>query len=159
MSTPEDNVILRLTMELAITPAKAREFIFTPERILDYSPTHHTGGVLVPGSALYCIGDDSMFVMERISPDDDHELIVMEVHSALVLDPPYTVDKVRDDAIFRMVEDWQLTETPDGTLLTKTWRDLDQYKFEELPMGPIVAAAAEEETDLLVNGWNNAGNG
>ena len=156
MPTSDSNVIFRLDILLRITPSQAREFIFTPARILDYSPTHNEGGVLIPGSAIYCRGDDSMFVMERISPADDVDCVVVEVHSAQALLPPHSIEQVKEAAIFRMVEDWQLAATPEGTLLTKTWRDLEQFKFPEFPMGPIVRATAEEETSLLVEGWNRA---
>ena len=48
MSAAESNIVHTEIMQLRATPAQVREFILTPERILDYFPSPVDGGVLEP---------------------------------------------------------------------------------------------------------------
>ena len=55
-----------------------------------------------------------------------------------------------------MTEDWEIEEVEGGAVLTKTWRNLQQYKMRLLPMKFIVRSSARAESKKLAAAWNAA---
>ena len=53
-------------IELQATPAQVREFIMTPQRILDYYPSPTEGGVIEPGLKIYCRGKAGVSLLETV---------------------------------------------------------------------------------------------
>ena len=116
------NIIHTEVLELQATPAQVREFIVTPERILDYYPMGVEGGVLEPGRAIWCRGEAGVSLLERIEAESSDDLVVLLVTTAIGLEPPYTRERIEGNVTFTMVEDWALAASASGTTLTKTWR-------------------------------------
>jgi len=143
-------------MELKATPAQVRDFITTPERILDYFPNPIEGDVLDPGRAIYCRGKAGISLLEVDEASSSENLVVVLVSTARGLKPPYTAERIRQATFFTMIEDWRLEPSPTGTTLTKTWRDIHKYKLRFLPMSRIVRAGARSESKTLVECWNRA---
>ena len=111
-------------MQLRATPAQVREFIMTPERILDYYPQSVGGGVLEAGRAIYCRGEMGVSLLELIEPECTENRVVIKVTTAIGLEAPYTRERIESRATFTMIEDWDLTTSGTTTTLTKTWRDV-----------------------------------
>jgi hypothetical protein len=143
-------------LELKATPAQVREFITTPERIMDYYPDSIEGGVLESGLAIYCRGKAGISLLEVDEESSNEKLVVVLVSTARKLKPPYTAERIKQAAFFTMIEDWQLEPSSAGTTLTKTWRDIRKYKLRFLPMSRIVRAGARSESKTLVECWNRA---
>ena len=143
-------------MELRATPEQVRSFITTPERILDYYPGGLEGGELVPGQAIYCLARTGVSLLEVDTAQSRSDTVVVAVYTARKLKAPYTVERIKRAAFFRMVEDWQIEPSAGGTILTKTWRDVEKYRLRFLPMQAIVRSGAKSETQALIHGWNKA---
>ncbi len=146
-------------IELEAPPEKVREFIMTPERILDYYPGGIDGGVIEPGAAIYCRSKSGVSLLQVDQAASTPETLVVDVFSAGKLEPPYSVEKIREAAMFSMVEDWHLEPNGSGTRLTKTWRDIRKYKMRFLPMKMLVVKGAKSESAELREGWNRAAAG
>lgn len=159
MSESSPNIVHREVMELHATPAQVREFILTPERILDYFPAPLDGGVLEPGKAIYCRGEMGTSMLELIESESSETLVVVKVTTALGLDPPYTRERIEASSTFTMIEDWALEATASGTTLTKTWRDVSAEGPEPFPLADAVREGATHESPQLVEGWNEAARG
>jgi len=54
------------------------------------------------------------------------------------------------------VEDWALSAGPDGTILTKTWRDVRAAGDPPFPLEDAVRDTAKGESGVLVACWNEA---
>jgi hypothetical protein len=143
-------------IELQITPAQVREFVMTPQRILDYYPSPIEGGVIEPGRKIYCRGKAGVSLLETVPGASSEELLVVKVTTATGLKPPFTESRIKSAQFFTMVEDWQLEETAQGTRLTKTWRDIEKYKMKYLPMKTIVRRSAKAESKELQVAWDRA---
>ncbi len=152
MSTAHQELI-----ELEAPPATVREFITTPERILDYYPGGTDAGVIEPGVSLYCRSKGGVSLLQVDQAASTPDTLVVEVYTAGKLDPPYTADKIREAAFFSMVEDWHIEPGGNGgTRLTKTWRDIRKYRMRYLPMKMLVVRGAKSESQPLREGWNRA---
>lgn len=150
----ESNIAHREVLMLELSPARAREFIMTPERILDYYPGGIGGGVFEAGRSIYCHSDGVISLLERVTDEGENPLTIL-VTSAPLGEPPYTAEGIKSSAFFTMLEDWQLEEEGAGTRLTKTWRDITTAQ-PDMDMDAIVRESAKEEGENLVAGWNAA---
>ena len=156
MSEPSPNIVHTEVMEILATPAQVREFILTPERILDYFPDPLEGGVLEPGKAIYCRGGIVTSMLEVLEAESSDELVVIKVTTAIGLEAPYTRERIESNETFTMIEDWALAPTASGTALTKTWRDVVSAGPEPFPLADAVREGAIHESAKLIAGWNQA---
>jgi len=156
MSETSANVVHTEVMEICATPAQVREFILTPDRILDYFPSPIDGGVLEPGKAIYCRGEMGVSMLERIEQESSDDLVVVEVTTAFGLEAPFTRERILESASFTMIEDWAVAASPEGTVLTKTWRDVRSAALEVGPLAEAVREGAIHESAQLIAGWNQA---
>jgi hypothetical protein len=156
MSAAESNIVHTEIMQLRATPAQVREFILTPERILDYFPSPVDGGVLEPGNSIYCRGEMGTSMLELVAEKSSDELMVIKVTTALGLEAPFTRARIEASSTFTMVEDWALAATAEGTQLTKTWRDVASEGPEPFPLADAVKQGAIHESSALIAGWNAA---
>ena len=71
-----------------------------------------------------------------------------------------THPKLREATVFAttftMVEDWALAAGPEGTTLTKTWRDVRVPGNAPFPIEDAVRETAKGESSSLVERWNDA---
>jgi len=151
-----DGYVHHEVMPLAIAPERVREFVITPERILDYYPEPIEGGVFEAGRAIWCRGAMGVSMLERLDESTD-ECVVMLVTTAVGLEPPYTPEAIRAAATFTMIEDWAVAADGTGSVLTKTWRDVLAGGEPSPPLADIVRESATGESGALVAGWNAAG--
>ncbi|KEQ17176.1 SRPBCC family protein [Endozoicomonas numazuensis] len=155
----KSNKVHQEVIDLKASPDQVRDFIMTPQRIMDYYPSPLEAGVLEPGSSLYCKGKSGISLLE-IQADQSHEQrssikVVVKVTTALKLKPPFTTERIREAAFFTMFEDWQLEPHSSGTRLTKTWRDVHKIKHKILPMSWIVRKSAKGESAHLKKAWDS----
>ena len=151
-----DGDVHREVMELQATPAQVREFIMTPERILDYYPAPIEGGVFEAGRSIWCRGEIGVSLLERVEDESSDECVVVVVTTAVGLEPPYTREGIEAAATFSMIEDWSLAAGPNGTTLTKTWRDIRATGDPPFPLEDAVRETAKGESGTLVERWNEA---
>lgn len=146
----------RETIHLQADPETIRGFITTPDRILDYYPSPIDGGVIEPGSSIYCRGKSGVSLLEvdRSKSGDRH--LVLDVTTSTPIDPPFTAERIKAASFFTMVEDWELEPAEPGTRLTKTWRDINQSRLKFLPMRFMVRRGARAETPKLRSAWDEA---
>ena len=156
MSEARPDIVHTEIMELEASPAQVREFILTPERILDYFPSPVEGGILEAGEAIWCRGEMGTSMLERLPEASDDTLVVIKVTTALGLEAPYTRARIEASQTFTMVEDWSLAPNGDGTTLTKTWRDVAAEGPEPFPLADAVREGAIHESAALIAGWNAA---
>ena len=64
--------------------------------------------------------------------------------------------RLRENAFFTMTEDWQLQASADGTILTKTWREVAPVTPLSFSLQDSVRESAISESQQLVSGWNQA---
>jgi len=143
-------------MEIRATPEQVREFILTPDRILDYYPSPVDGGVLEAGKAIYCRGEIGTSMLELLEAESSDALVVIKVSTALGLEAPFTRERIEANCTFTMIEDWALVATDSGTQLTKTWRDVAADGPEPFPLADAVREGAVHESAQLVLGWDKA---
>ncbi len=143
-------------IELEAPPETIREFIMTPERILDYYPGGIEGGVIEPGAAIYCRSRSGISLLQVDQAASTPGTLVVDVFTVGKLEPPYTIDRLREAAFFSMVEDWHLESAGSGTRLTKTWRDIRKHRMRFLPIKMMVVRGAKSESEALRAGWNRA---
>jgi hypothetical protein len=141
-------------IQLRATAAQVKEFIMTPERILDYYPSGIDCGVIEPGMSLYCRGKSGVSLLELDVAESNDKKLVVNVTTAMNLSPPFTAERIKDAVFFTMVEDWKVEPHDSGTQLTKTWRDIKKFKLRFLPMRSIVKKSARAESASLKNSWD-----
>ncbi len=151
-----DGVVHREVLELRATPAQVREFIMTPERILDYFTAPMEAGVFEDGRSIWCRGRMGVSMLERVEDESSDDCVVILVTMALGLDPPYTPEGITAATTFTMVEDWALATNPEGTTLTKSWRDVKVKTPLPFALEDAIRESAKGESHLLVEGWNEA---
>ena len=151
-----DGYVHREVMELQATPAQVREFIMTPERILDYYPAPIEGGVFEAGRSIWCRGEIGVSMLEHVVDESSDDCMVVLVTTAVGLEPPYTPEGIVAATTFTMVEDWALAPGPDGTTLTKSWRDIRAPGEPPFPLEDAVRETAKGESGSLVARWNEA---
>ena len=151
-----DGYVHREVMELQATPAQVREFIMTPERILDYYPAPIEGGVFEAGCSIWCRGEIGVSMLEHVVDESTDDCMVVRVTTAVGLEPPYTPEGIVAATTFTMVEDWALAPRPDGTTLTKSWRDIRAPGEPPFPLEDAVRETAKGESGSLVERWNEA---
>ena len=151
----DDGLVHREVMELQANPDQVREFILTPERILDYYPAPLEGGVFEAGRSFWCRGEMGVSLLERLDESSD-DCVVMLVTTAIGLDPPYSPEGIVAAAAFTMVEDWAVAESSGGTTLTKSWRDITAFGEPPFPLEDVVREAAKGESGTLVTKWDEA---
>jgi len=156
MTASPDRIVHTEVMQLRATPAQVRDFILTPERILDYYPDPVEGGVLEPGRAIFCRGNMGASMLERVDAESSDDLLVIKVTTAIGLEAPYTRERIEAGNTFTMIEDWLLEATGSGTRLTKTWRDVTPNGEAPFPIEDAVREGAIHETAALIEGWNKA---
>lgn len=150
------SIVHQEVIELQANPQQVRDFIMTPERILDYYPSAIEGAVVEVGASLYCRGKAGVSLLEVIPSESTDQLVVVKVTTANGLKPPYTAERIRGETFFTMMEDWKLEAFNGGTRLTKIWRDIHKVKLKFLPMGYIVRKSAKAETEVLKAAWDLA---
>ena len=143
-------------MSLRATPAQIREFILTPERILDYYPQPIDGGVLEPDRAIWCRGEMGVSMLELVEAETTDAVVVIKVSTAFGLEAPFTRERIEAATVFTMMEDWALEATAVGTTLTKSWRDVRARGSEPFPISEAVKEGAIHESAQLIAGWNAA---
>ncbi len=143
-------------IHLKASADKVKQYIMTPERILDYYPSPIDAGIIEEGASLWCRGKSGVSLLEVVKSDSNENLVVVKVTTALNIKPPYTKDRIEAATFFTMLEDWALEETDAGTTLTKTWRDIKKKKLRLLPMGLIVRFSAKGESKKLQAAWNKS---
>lgn len=148
------SIVHREIISLAGSPDQVAEFITSPECILDYYPSPYDCGVFQPGESFYCRGQSGVSLIERCSPASDTDRIVLKVTSAAKVGRPLTAEAIRQSALFTMYEDWELEPGNPGTVLTKTWRDIEKIRLKLLPMALIVRRSAKSETNKLQQAWD-----
>ena len=144
---------------LAASPATIRDFIKTPERMMDYYPGGISCGVFEVGQSYYCHGKAGVSLIEILpeqQPETATHCVTLKVTTARGLCPPFTVEAIRGAAFFSMFEDWELYPHGDGTRLVKTWRDIHKVQLRWLPLGWIVKRTAKSESETLRNAWDRA---
>jgi hypothetical protein len=151
----DDEYVHREVMALAAAPGRVREFVMTPERILDYYPEPIEGGVFEANLAIWCRGALGVSMLERLDESTD-DCVVVLVTTAVGLEPPYTPQAIRAAATFTMIEDWAVAADGDGSTLTKTWRDVLAGGEPSPPLAEIVRETAKGESGSLVSRWNAA---
>jgi hypothetical protein len=156
MSEAGPKIVHTEVMELRASPQQVREFILTPDRILDYYPSPVDGGVLEPGRAIYCRGEIGTSMLELVEAESNDALVVIKVSTALGLEAPFTRERIEARCTFTMIEDWALAANDTGTTLTKTWRDVAADGPEPFPLEDAVRGGAVHESGQLVAGWNAA---
>lgn len=142
-------------MALEVAPDRVREFVMTPERILDYYPEPIEGGVFEAGRAIWCRGGMGVSMLERLDESTD-DCVVVLVTTAVGLLPPYTPEQIRAAATFTMVEEWAVVTAGSGATLTKTWCDVLAGGEPSPSLAEIVRDAAKGESGALVSRWNAA---
>ncbi len=150
------SIAYRDIIKLEAPPEVIRQFVMTPERILDYYPGGIEGGVIEPGAAIFVRASSGVSLLQLDQVASTPMKLVVEVYTAGKLEPPYTADRIRAAAFFSMVEDWCLEPHNGGTLLTKTWRDIRKYRMRFLPMKMLVVRGAKSESQALREGWDRA---
>ena len=143
-------------MQLKATPEQVRAFIMTPDRILDYFPQPVEGGVLEPGRAIWCRGEMGVSMLEVVDAETTDDVVVVKVSTAFGLEAPFTRERIEENTVFTMVEDWALEAKGGGTQLTKSWRDVQSKGPEPFPIADAVKEGAIHESAQLVEGWNAA---
>lgn len=156
MSKLQASLVHREVILLKASPDQIRRFIMTPDRILDYYPSPLDGGVIEPDRIIYCRGKSGVSLLELLEAESCPSKKVIKVTVANKREPPYSKAIIEDDPLFTMIEDWEIEEVEGGTVLTKTWRDLQQYKMKLLPMKLIVRFSAKAESKKLAAAWNAA---
>ena len=151
-----EGYVHREVMELEATPAQVREFIMTPERILDYYPDPLEGGVFEAGHSFWCRGEIGVSLLERVEDESSDDCMVVLVTTAVGLEPPYTPEGIRAATTFTMVEDWQMAASAGGTTLTKSWRDIKAAGDPPFPLEDAVRETAKGERGVLIERWNAA---
>jgi hypothetical protein len=146
----------REVIPLLADPETVRDFIMTPDRILDYYPAPMGGGVIEPDSSIYCRGKSGVSLLEVDPSESDQRHLVIKVTTATPVEPPFTAERIKAAAFFTMLEDWELEPTEPGTRLTKTWRDIRKSRLRFLPMSFIVRKSARAETPKLRAAWDEA---
>ena len=146
-------------MQLRATPERVREFILTPERILDYYPQPVEGGVLEAGRAIWCRGEMGVSMLELLPEQTTDAVVVVKVSTAFGLEAPFTRERIEESTVFTMIEDWALEAIDEGTRLTKSWRDVESKGPEPFPIADAVKEGAIHETAQLVAAWNAAAAG
>ena len=154
-----DGLVHREVMQLQATPAQVREFIMTPERILDYYPAPLEGGVFEVGHSFWCRGEMGVSMLERVEAECTDDCVVLLVTTAVGLEPPYTPEGIEAATTFTMIEDWALAGGPDGTILTKSWRDIRATGDPPFPLEDAVRETAKGERGSLIERWNAAARG
>src|SRR5919201_5886934 len=92
----DGSLVYREVMQLRATPAQVREFVMTPERILDYySPDPIEAGVFEPGRSIWCRSAMAISMLERIEEESGDDCVVVLVTTAFGLEPPYTAEGIR----------------------------------------------------------------
>jgi hypothetical protein len=154
--TTDDGVVYREVIELQATPAQIREFIMTPERLVDYNPGAVDCGVFEPGHAVWFRTEQNVVMIERVEDDCRDDCVVVRATVAPGLVPPFTPDDVRAGQVMNLMEDWDLEEIPDGTITTETWRDV--VTVVELPFDVEdgIRELAKTETAPIIEKWNAA---
>lgn len=155
MTLAEAKIAHSEVLMLNISTAQARQFIMTPERILDYYPGATGCGTLEEGKKIFCHNDGVISLLERMSGGGENP-VVIKVTSAGLMEAPITEEKIAANAFFVMFEDWLLDEDGAGTRLTKTWRDISCSQPDLPSMDAVVKESAIEEGASLVAGWNAA---
>ena len=140
---------------LKATPDLVREFIVTPERILDYYPAGIDCGVFEAGKSFYCRGKSGVSLLELDTEQSTKSKLVLKVTTALNLKPPFTPQKIRNHVFFTMVEDWEIQACDQGTRLRKSWRDIKKHKLKLLPIGLVVKLTAKSESSKLKLAWDS----
>lgn len=144
---------------LAASPATVRDFIKTPERMMDYYPGGISCGVFEVGQSYFCHGKAGVSLVEVVSEKASAQAaycVTLKVTTARGLHTPFTAEAIRRKAFFSMTEDWELYAEGGGTRLVKTWRDIRKHQLRWLPLGWIVKLTAKGESETLRNAWNRA---
>jgi len=153
---PSDGYVHHEVMELHATPDQVRKFVMTPERILDYYPAPIECGVFEAGRSFWCRGEIGVSMLERVVDESTDDCVVVLVTTAVGLEPPYTPDAIEAATTFTMIEDWALAAGPNGTTLTKTWRDVRAAGDPPFPLEDAVRETAKGESGVLIERWNEA---
>ena len=73
------SIVYQDLIELEAPPETVREFIVTPERILDYYPGGIEGGVIEPGAAIYCRSEASVSLLQVDQAASTPDTLVLDV--------------------------------------------------------------------------------
>jgi len=118
--------------------------------------TQETRLVFEAGRSIWCRGEMGVSILERVEAESSDDCVVVLVTTAVGLEPPYTPAGIKAATTFTMIEDWELAPGPEGTTLTKTWRDIRATGDPPFPLEDAVRETAKGERDSLVERWNEA---
>jgi len=144
-------IICQETLIIDAPSNKVREFIKTPERILDYYPGAKEGGVLEAGRYFYCQGGSGISLLEIIT--DKPQQVYLKVWTAMSCPKPFSVESIKANAFFIMEEDWKLEAQGNKTQLSKSWLNLEKIKLRFLPMAWIIRRSVKKESQLMAQKW------
>ncbi|WP_101756870.1 hypothetical protein [Oceanicoccus sp. KOV_DT_Chl] len=146
-------------LALQISCQQGAAFAMTPQRILDYFPGGVGCGTFTPGQAIYCYNTAVVSLLELIAVDEDDLgsiLLSIKVTTAPFSQVPLSAQEIKTASFFSMIEDWQFEALSNGSLLTKTWRDIS-VEGDAMEMAAIVRDSAITESQQLISRWNKAG--
>lgn len=155
-SSTAAKIVHQETIRLRVTPQQIKRFILTPERILDYYPGGIDDGILEPGQSIYCRAKSGISILELVPQECQESKVVVKVTTATKIEPPYTVERIKASVFFTMIEDWEMETDQQGTLLTKTWRNIEKHKMKFMPMSFMVKRGAKKESAHLAKPWEEA---
>lgn len=151
------NLLFQETLVLRARPSQIRRFIFTPDRVLDYTPGGIEGGVFQEGRAIWCRGETDVTLIEFREEESTEDRAVVFLCTAIGLEPPFSAERIRAGAMFTLFEDWEFTSEPDGTTtVRKSWRDLVVLAEVQFPLEDAIRDTLEAESEPLVEKWNRA---
>ena len=138
----------------AATPNQLRQFILSPEAVLDYFPNPIEAWVIEEGKSIFCRGWQACSVIELVETSNDGLHVITKVSNAMLFKKPFTKNRVEKHCFFTMYEDWILKPQAGMTLVTKRWRDVEKQKLKCLPIASVVKMTAKKEQAVIIDAWS-----
>ena len=148
-----NKVFHKKDIPLKAKPHHVHRYITTPACVADYYPGVLEFGELDEGNYFYC---RNKFGISLFQITENQSLFIQfRIWTAPKCSKPYTAHEIIDQAAFIMDENWELAENQSGTMLTKTWLNLNKIKRKFLPIAMIVKLVSGPETKHLIKVWNS----
>lgn len=151
-----DGLVHQEIMELKASPDKVRAFIMDPNRILDYYPSPLECGVFERGRSIWCRGEESVAMLELLEDETSDDCVVVQCTIAAGLQPAYSPERIRAATTVTMIEEWALAPSPNGTTVTKSWRNVRATEDLGFLLDDAIRETAKSETQPLIERWNEA---
>lgn len=150
------SIITKDTYQISATVEQVKEFILTPERILDYYPSPIEGGVFVEGRSIWIRLKSGVTAMELVSDKLNPHMMTVLLHISSLQEPPADIKEVKAKALMTFYEDWLLIPNDKGTQINKQWRDLTKHKNKWLPIKAMIQNTVKEYGEKIEHAWNAA---